>query len=108
MDMKKGALVVYLAMILAACSPPISETAKWELRQPVNCKTAHEDLRILEQEKARTEEQILNGVTAITPAGAATGILMGTEGEKIEVATGEYNDKLEAKINEIKRTCGIR
>lgn len=36
------------------------------------------------------------------------GILTGTYGEKVEVATGEYNDKIDAKIAEIKRTCGIR
>jgi hypothetical protein len=35
------------------------------------------------------------------------GVVMGTEGTKLQVATGEYNDKIDARIAEIKSKCGI-
>ena len=45
--------------------------------------------------------------TSVTPAGAALGILTMTEDDKLEVAVGEYNRKLDEKIAEIKRECGV-
>jgi hypothetical protein len=47
------------------------------------------------------------GATAIYPAGAVLGILAGTEDTKLQVATGEYNEAIETKIEQIKRVCGL-
>ena len=47
------------------------------------------------------------GVTSIYPAGLVLGLLTGTEGTKIQVATGEYNTMLDKKIAEIQSTCGL-
>ena len=91
------------ALVVGAGCSPISKTAKEELAQPVNCATAPGDIRILENEKAHVAEQVVNGVTAIAPAGAVLGIVTRTEGDKLEVATGEYD----RKIAEIKRVCGL-
>ena len=35
------------------------------------------------------------------------GVATGTEGTKLSVATGDYNDAVDARIAEIKRSCGI-
>ena len=99
-------LACCFVMLLAACAP-ISKEAKEELAQPVNCATAEEDLRVLEEERASNAERALQGVTAVTPAGAALGILTGTYGEKVEVTTGEYNEMIDQKMAEIKETCGL-
>lgn len=48
------------------------------------------------------------GVTAIVPAGLVIGLVTLTEGTKIEVATGEYNKMIDARIAEIKSTCGVK
>jgi hypothetical protein len=74
---------------------------------PPDCATAEGDLRVLESERANVVEEIAEGVTAITPAGIVLGILMGTEGEKFKVASGEYNRALERRIAETKEHCGI-
>ena len=95
-----------LSGVIVGCSP-VSKEAKRELKQPVNCATAHGDIRILKNEEAHVGKQILSGVTAITPAGAVIGIVTGTEREKIEVGIGEYNRQLKAKIAEIKRVCRV-
>ncbi len=98
--------VLVLSGVIVACSP-VSKDAQRELKQPINCATAHGDIRILENEEAHVGKQILSGVTAITPAGAVIGIVTGTEGDKLKVATGEYNRQIEAKIAEIRRVCRI-
>ncbi len=75
---------------------------------PVNCPTAEGDIRALENEKAHVGEQIVKGVTAILPAGFVLGMVTGTEEEKLEIASGEYNEKIDMRIAEIKDTCGIK
>ncbi len=99
--------VICLTIFVAACSSPISRQAKEGLAQPVNCATAEEDIRILEQEKASAAKMAKEGVTGIVPVGAVLGILTFTEKEKLQVASGAYNKKIDAKIAEIKRECGI-
>jgi hypothetical protein len=61
----------------------------------------------LQGEKAHVAERVVEGVTAITPAGAALGILTWTEPTKFRVATGEYNKMIDKRIAQIKQECGI-
>jgi hypothetical protein len=51
---------------------------------------------------------IANGVTAIVPAGAVIGIITGTEGDKMKVASGDYNSMIDKKIAEIKQQCNVQ
>jgi hypothetical protein len=99
--------VICLTILIAACASPISQVAKDELAQPVNCATAEEDIRILEDEKASVVKQIENGVTAVAPVGAVIGIITMTEKDKLQVGTHYYNHKINEKIAEIKRKCGV-
>ncbi len=46
-------------------------------------------------------------MTAVAPIGAAIGILTMTEKEKLEVGTHYYNHKINEKIAEIERECGV-
>jgi len=75
---------------------------------PINCATADGDLRVLQSEKANVAERIAEGVTAVYPSSAIIGLVVGTEGTKLTVATGEYNKMIDARIAEIKRTCGVQ
>ncbi len=99
--------VICLAILVAACASPISQQAKRELASPVDCSTAQSDIRILEDEKASVLKQIENGVTAVAPVGAVIGIITMTEKDKLEVGTHYYNHKINEKIAEIKRECGV-
>lgn len=74
---------------------------------PPNRATAEGDLRVLESEKVNVAERMAAGVTAIAPAGIVIGILTGTEGTKMRVAAGKYNDAIGQRIAEIKETCGV-
>jgi hypothetical protein len=62
---------------------------------------------VLKSEKAHVAEQISMGVTAIIPIGLVVGVLTGTEVEKVKIAIGEYNKKIDKKIVEIKQKCNI-
>jgi len=63
--------------------------------------------RFLESEKAHVGEQIVKGVTAVTPSGFVLGMVTGTEKMKLEIASGEYNETIDMRIAKIKDTCGI-
>ena len=95
------------ALLLSGCAMQFKEEEKAAQQQPVNCATAQGDIRVLQGEKAHVVQQIAMGVTSIYPAGLVLGLLTGTEGTKIQVATGEYNSMIDKKIAEIKSTCGV-
>lgn len=98
---------VFVALVASGCAMNFKDDEKAAKDLPINCATAQGDLRVLNSEKANVVEQIAMGVTSIYPAGLVLGILTGTEGTKIQVATGEYNAMLDKKIEEIKSTCGV-
>ena len=41
------------------------------------------------------------------PFAAASGLLLGDYQDRVDVATGEYNADLQAKIDQIRGECGI-
>ena len=88
--------------------PSISQDAKAGLDKPVNCKTAERDIEILENEKASVGKRMLSGVRSVFPFAAAAGILTGDYSDRVQVATGQYNDDLEAKISQIIKKCSPR
>ena len=94
-------------LLLSGCAMQFKEDEQAAKRQPIHCSTAQGDLRVLQSEKANVVEQIAMGVTSIYPAGLVLGLLTGTEGTKIQVATGDYNKLLDQKIAEIRSTCGL-
>ena len=105
--MYKFVPIICLAIFVAACASPISQQAKEDLAATINCATAREDIRTLENEKASVAKMAKEGVTGIAPAGAVLGLLTFTEKEKLEVGSGVYNQKIDEKIAQIKRECGI-
>jgi hypothetical protein len=104
---KAMSAVLVLALASSGCAMQYKKEEAAAASTPVNCATAQGDIRVLENEKAHVASQVAMGVTAIYPAGLVVGLLTGTEGEKLKVASGEYNKAIEAKIEEIKRTCGL-
>ena len=108
MKIQFGAVILASTFLLTACSSPISDEAKREINAPINCSTANEDIAVLKKERANVAEQTAAGVTSILPIGLVFGLLGGTAGDKAKVATGEYNEMIDAKIAKIKRKCGIK
>jgi len=108
--MKLFSVLVFIVLFIAGCAynPPISEEAKYELEKPVDCSTAALDIQILESEKASSTAQAKSGIKMIVPASAARSILHRDYLDREEVATGQYNRDIEAKIKEIKDKCSLQ
>jgi hypothetical protein len=107
-------LLSSLLCITAGCNrrnlspmPTISDEAKAELAAPIDCSRARQDVAILEEEKASVAKEIAAGARSIIPFSAAAGILLGDYRDRIQVATGQYNSDIEAKISLIRAQCGL-
>jgi len=97
--------------LLAGCSsqaPAPEKQVQANLSKAVDCSTARADIATLTSEKARTSQEIADGASSIIPIGAVAHIFGGSEKESLEIGTGEYNKKLDAKIAEIKQQCNIQ
>lgn len=108
---RTNAVLVYASMALAfgaGCAAQQSQVAQnLQNPGPINCATARGDLRVLQSEKAHVAQQLVEGATAIYPAGAIMGVVTGVEGTKLSVATGEYNQAIDARMAQIRQTCGL-
>ena len=108
--MRNAIMNAILLAFLAGCAsqaPAPEKQVQASLSQPIDCSTAQADIKTLTKEKARTAQEIENGVTSIVPIGAVAHLLGGSETESFEIGTGEYNRKLDAKIAEIKKQCNV-
>jgi len=85
----------------------MADNEKQAKTMPVNCATAEGDIRMLQSELATNQQRTAAGVTAVVPISAVVSIVSGTEGTKAQIASGEYNKILQAKITEIKNVCGV-
>ncbi len=110
--MKTTKMIIILAscaaIFISGCDTEKYQHVEQELKRPINCATAEGDIRMLQHEKAHVTDQLLQGVSAISPAGAVVGLAKGTEGTKMKVASGDYNKMIDKRIAEIKEHCGIR
>ena len=106
--LNKVILLGCVVMLMPACGAFKAKKVEKEMKQPINCATAEGDIRVLQHEKAHVASEAANGVTAIIPASLVIGLVTLTEGEKIRIATGEYNRAIDKRIAEIKSQCGVQ
>lgn len=71
------------------------------------CETANQDILRLQHEKLNTAERVAKGATSIMPIGLVVKTVKGTEGRDLDMAAGEYNDRIDQRIAEIKDRCGV-
>jgi len=101
-----------IASLTVSCSSIDKEKKTYKqatanMKKPVNCTTAEGDIRALESEKAYTGKMIGAGVLAVVPISLIEGVVTGTEGNRIKIATGDYDKKLDEKIKQIKSECDV-
>jgi hypothetical protein len=109
--MKYFTPVLIALALLAGCSsqaPAPQKEVQANLAKAVDCSTAQADIETLNSEKARTSQEIEDGAGSIIPLGAVAHMFGGSEKESLEIGTGEYNKKLDAKIAEIQKQCNIK
>ena len=104
----KPMLIMMIAIGLSACATAKQEKKTMaDTKLPVQCATAEGDLRALNSEKVHVGSEIAAGASAIIPIGLVVNVATGEEGTQWKVTTGEYNKMLDARIAEIKSTCGL-
>ena len=116
---KPSAAVVLFAsmtLLMTACGQTVSDDAKMQLSKDVDCTTAEQDVAALEEQRASTLKQISTGVQYVVPVAVVVNIFRsynqdGTSEEfyddREQVLTGEYNESIAAKIEEIQSVCGL-
>jgi len=102
--------------LLAGCASGSQEARDIEAK-PVNCETAKEDIATLEKERASVAERMGAGARTFLPPAAVVDVIYGYNQDKEsaddyfdgrnEVTSGEYNEKIDSKIAEIKKLCNI-
>ena len=113
-----AAIVLFASMtlLMTACGQTVSDDAKMQLSKDVDCTTAEQDVAALEEQRASTLKQIGTGVQYVVPVAVVVNIFRsynqdGTSEEfyddREQVLTGEYNDSIAAKIEEIQSVCGL-
>lgn len=100
-----GVWVIGLSTVMGGCSIKDKKTEQQVKEMPVNCATAPGDLRTLAGEKKSTLQRISSGVRMVYPAALVVGVATRTEGTKYQVASGKYNEMIDAKIAQIKQAC---
>jgi hypothetical protein len=98
---------VAMVALAAGCATEYKKNLANLDKPPINCFTAEGDIRVLQSEKANVAQQMAAGIAAIVPTSIVVGLVTGTEGTKAQVESGEYNRKIDARIAEIKSTCGV-
>ena len=99
-------VLMALAVLVLGCKTITAEDEA-QLEKPIDCATAEQDIAALEQELKSVEEQVLTGVLMVLPAAAVSGILRRDIRNRVEIATGAYNEELEEKIAEIQWACSL-
>ena len=113
-----AAIVLFASMtlLMTACGQTVSDDAKMQLSKEVDCTTAEQDVAALEKQRASTLKQISTGVQYVVPVAVVVNIFRsynqdGTSEEfyddREQVLTGEYNESIAAKIEEIQSVCGL-
>jgi hypothetical protein len=105
--------VIRLAVVASGCAMLIltsgcaSKYAKVEesLEQPVNCSTAQMDIQALEEDKVSKFTEAASGLSYALPTTIIMGAITGTGGAKYDVGTGDYNRKIDERIDRIRATC---
>ncbi len=99
---------VLMVVIGLTCLGQASWAAAETKRHPVNCATAEGDLRAIAAEKKHAEDQQVESVISITPAGALLGLATGTENKRLKMLSGDYVTQLDDRAAEIKSTCNVK
>lgn len=100
----KNYLILFALISFCGCAT-ISNEARYYINKPINCASAAQDIAALEQEKASPLKRARCAAQVSRPYSAASSALKGDLRNKVQVASGKYNRKINAKINQIKNQC---
>ena len=111
--MRPGFRAVAAAAALLAAASAAGCGARYErveqsLSQPVDCAAADAEIQRLESSKVGESTQTAEALSYALPTTVFVGALTGAGGAVNDVSTGEYNRKIDERIQEIRSTCATK
>lgn len=108
--MQNRILVFTLVVLISGCASAVKrhEVAEVQINQQINCTTAKEDIASLKMEKSSTAEKLANGIASILPTSIIFNLLTGEFTSRKAIATGEFDQMLYMKIDDIEQKCDMR
>lgn len=106
-EMRKNSILTAVLCVISISAGSVKAETKPD-RHPVNCATAEGDLRAIAAEKKHAQDQQVESVVSILPAGALLGLVTGTEDKRLSMLSGDYVKALDERAAEIKSTCGVK
>lgn len=76
-----------------------------------DCSNVDQQIAMLEQEKMDNNKRGQAGVQSILPVTALYNMVSGTYGQNVSIATGEWAEKIDAKLVELrqlKKRCDVQ
>lgn len=106
--MKAKTVLVLSVLVLSGCASAVNRhhVAQAQLDRQINCTNAHNDIEMLKAEKASTSEKIANGIASILPTSIIFNLIAGEFSSRKAIATGEFDQMLYMKIDDIEKHCG--
>ena len=99
--------VLGLLVLLAGCATASTEERESLLAAPIDCAVAEEDIAALEAAMPTAGERRRSAVQTIVPIGAVASVVTGSYRDRAAILTGRTADELNARIAEIRTTCGL-
>lgn len=106
----ESAAVLMCAGALFAFSgcTPIGPSAKEELWRPVNCHNANINVFVLNSQRVGAVEQAASAISVVLPPVILADLVRGEYGDRLLVASGQYNQMIEVKAAQYAKNCGVR
>ncbi|MCH9670376.1 MAG: hypothetical protein K0U93_02905 [Gammaproteobacteria bacterium] len=103
----RNVILAICCVVCVGCTSAVERQRRvqMDLDRPINCERADADIAMLNKEKVGTLEQIANGAGTILPTSAVFNLLTGEFEGRYAIASGEYNEMLDAKIKQIAAQC---
>lgn len=106
--LKASALLCFCA-ILGACSSANHRYQQLDahLANSIDCEHAHMQISDLEQNKLSSSEKFANSVATVLPSSIVINLIAGEYSARAKLASGQFDDKVQMRIDDIKQTCMI-
>lgn len=96
-----------LLVFVAGCATASDEQRLSLRTKPIDCTTAKEDIAALEAALPSNGERALSAAQTLTPVGALATVVLDSYSGRFAVLTGQTEEELVARIEDIRKTCGI-
>ena len=108
MTSRLSAILALLTVCIAigGCTA-IPKEDKILLKAETDCTNAKAQIAALKRIKPEPQERVVAAVQSVTPGGIVSGLLTDQYADRAKVALGEHGQEIDAKIQAIRRTCGI-